>query len=127
MDGLLTATLQMWFMLLFLHSSEHTFPRSNPKCSAAQVQEGLSPGSDGGWAGCKQSPGRAAPVQDSRWWPVLKEPGFLVKPPQISFKFQFSSLQKKAKLLCYFVHFRCKMGNNDVLKLGSSPSSPQSL
>lgn len=61
MDGrLLTAILQMWFVLLFLHSSEHTSPRSSLECSAAQFREGLSRGSPGGWEECKGSLGSKA-------------------------------------------------------------------
>lgn len=44
MDGsLLTAILQMWFVLFFLHSSEHTSPRAVWNVQQLSAEEG-SPG-----------------------------------------------------------------------------------
>lgn len=98
MDDFLIATLQMGFVLCFQHQT--LVPE------AAQFRDGLSLGSCWGREVCKLSLGSCS-AQQGRGSPVRREPGFLVKSLQISFKFWFRPLRKKDGRLCHFVTARC--------------------
>ena len=106
MDGcLLTAILQMWFVLFFPHSSEHTSPRAVWNVQQLSSKEG-SPG-----AALEGGTSVKVPRQSCFWaarqrnCPVRRELGFLVKSLWISqILVQFF---EKDRHLYYFVTARC--------------------